>query len=242
MYYFSILCIHLLIVCVYYTKLFCHKILTFIGFKKHSYFFYIPYLPLVLPGGQQTSQGSIWLSLTCRPLDACCFKSNSSSWATEKVPRPTLSTLFPATFSSFTVLWTCVVVSHAGLFCQLPQSLVFRHPLASNSSVVSVVTKVILLHSKSHSRSWTWFSAGNIIQVVRDLRSRCNSLMIRLAEDMILVHVPCQKWRCVSQSLTQGIGVNSRSVTVLLKLALCCQHLCSIMLSDFTVHIGHFTV
>ena len=34
-----------------------HKILTFIGL-----FFYIPYLHLVLPGGQQTGQGSTWLS------------------------------------------------------------------------------------------------------------------------------------------------------------------------------------
>ena len=56
--------------------------------EKHSYFFYIPYLPLVLPGGQQTSQGSTWLSLTflmCQPLEACCFMSNSLPWATEKV-------------------------------------------------------------------------------------------------------------------------------------------------------------
>ena len=111
MYYLSILCIHLSIVCVYYTKhFFGHKILTFIGLKKHSYFFYIPYLPLVLPGGQQTSQGSTWLSLTCRPLDACCFTSNSSPWATEKVRQQTLSTLFPATFSfSHSSLYFCSI-------------------------------------------------------------------------------------------------------------------------------------
>ena len=87
---------------------FYHKILTFIGFKKHSYIFYIPYLPLVLPGGQQTSQGSTWLSLTCRPLDACCLMSNNSPWATEKVRQQTLSTLFPATFSfSHSSLYFC---------------------------------------------------------------------------------------------------------------------------------------
>ena len=34
----------------------------------------------MLPGGQQTSQGSTWLSLMIlmfRPLEACCFTSNS---------------------------------------------------------------------------------------------------------------------------------------------------------------------
>ena len=56
----------------------------------------------------------------------------------------------------------------------------------------------------------------------RESRLCCHSLMIRIAEDVVLIHVLCWKWRCVSQSLTQGRGVDSRSVTVLLKLALCC--------------------
>ena len=46
------------------SNFFGHKILTFIGLIEHSYFFSIPYLPVVLPGGQQTGEGSIWLFLT----------------------------------------------------------------------------------------------------------------------------------------------------------------------------------
>ena len=50
-------------------------------------------------------------------------------------------------------------------------------------------------------------------------RSRCHSLMICVTEDVVLVHVLCRKWRCVTHSLTQDRGVDSHSVTVLLKLA-----------------------
>ena len=64
MYYLFHVFIYQLYVFITLNIFFGHKILTFIGFKKHSYFFYIQYLPLVLPGGQQTSQGSIWLSET----------------------------------------------------------------------------------------------------------------------------------------------------------------------------------
>ena len=56
----------------------------------------------------------------------------------------------------------------------------------------------------------------------RESHLRCYSLMIRVAEDVVLVHVLCWKWRCVTHPLTQGRGVDSRLVTVLLKLALCC--------------------
>ena len=84
----------------------------------------------------------------------------------------------------------------------------------------------------------TWFTF--VLWFVHDSQTYCTQRTV--AEDVILVHVLCWKWRCVSQSLTQGRGVDSRSVTVLLKLALSCQHPCSIMLSDFTVHRGHWTI
>ena len=94
----SMYCFYVLLIYFTYSSINCmclfkffkkigHKILTL---TKHCYLFYIPYLPLVLAGGQQNSQGSTWLSLTClmcRPLEACCFMSNSPLWATEKVHR-----------------------------------------------------------------------------------------------------------------------------------------------------------
>ena len=105
----------------------------------------------------------------------------------------------------------------------------------SNHANIHVAScRVILLHSKSHSRSQTWFSdllrtwitfALSLNHRERDSAGRSrttDSLIIHVAEDVILIHVLCWQWRCVTHSLTQGRGVDSRSVTVLLKLALCC--------------------
>ena len=64
----------------------------------------------------------------------------------------------------------------------------------------------------------TWFTF--VLWFIHDLQTYCTQRTV--TEDMILVHALCWKWHCVTHSLTQGRGVDSRSVTLLLKLALCC--------------------
>ena len=63
-----------------------------------------------------------------------------------------------------------------------------------------------------------WFTFA--LWFVHDSQTYCTQRTD--AENVILVHILCWKWRCVTHPLTQGRGVDSRPVTVLLKLALCC--------------------
>ena len=67
-----------------------------------------------------------------------------------------------------------------------------------------------------------WFTFA--LRFVHDSETHCTQRTV--AEDVILVYVLCWKWCCVSHSLREewltGRGVDSRSATVLLKIALCC--------------------
>ena len=86
------------------------------------------------------------------------------------------------------------------------------------SSAASMPAGSLTAVTASQRSVRTWFRFA--LWFVHDSRTYCTQRTI--AEDVILVHVLCWKWRCVTQPLTQGRGVDSRPVTVLLKLALCC--------------------